>query len=186
MNVSDIFNADYLDLVRQARAVNVSFACDSEFVLENVTNKLCEAINSVSLLNVVANIDISLQLCYSEDDTVVSSRVYSDSGVNVFGNANVTKFSGISPLAVAALTRDHTGATILCSVTPLVKFIDVESADRSNLVSPLTGEQAAVCALSKTVPSSAQTSGVAAIFSRVAPRSGLAVAAALLSLLVLF
>jgi hypothetical protein len=32
-------------------------------------DKLCEAINSVSLLTVVANMAIPLQLCYSENDT---------------------------------------------------------------------------------------------------------------------
>jgi hypothetical protein len=179
--VPDIFNVDYLDLVRQARAANVSFACSSEFVLENVTDKLCEAINSVSLLDVVADMDIPLQLCYSEYDTVISPRVYTDSDINVFGNANVTKFSGISPLGVAALTRDHTGATILCTVAPLDLFVDVKSADRSNLISPLIGEQAAVCALSKTAPSSAPTSGAAVIFSQVATSSGIALTFVLLS-----
>jgi hypothetical protein len=183
INVSDIFNADYLDLVRQARAANApSRACDSEFVLEGVTDKLCEAINSVSLLDVVANMDIPLQLCYSENDSVISPRVYLDSDINVFGNANVTKFSGISPLGVAALTRDHTSATILCSVAPLDLFVDVESADRSNLISLLIGEQAAVCASSKTAPSAAPTSGAAVMFSHVATKSGLAVAVSLLSL----
>jgi hypothetical protein len=57
IDVPDIFNADYLDLVRQARGANItSSACRSEFVLENVTDKLCEASNSGTLLNVVANL----------------------------------------------------------------------------------------------------------------------------------
>jgi hypothetical protein len=183
-NVPDIFNADYLDLVRKSRAAdNTSFACNSEFVLENVTDKLCEAINSVSLLTAVANLDIPLQLCYSENDSVVSSRVYKDKAINVYGNANVTNFSGNGPLGFTALTRDHTGAIILCTVAPLKEFVDVESMDRSNLISPLMGEQANVCALSKTAPSSAPaSSGAPLITSRMARISGTALAVALLSL----
>jgi hypothetical protein len=181
--VPDICNADYLDLVRQARAANAtSLACDSEFVLEGVTDKLCEAINSVSLLTVVANIDIPLQLCYSEDDTVVSSRVYTDSNINIFGNANVKKYSG--PLGLLPVTGDHADAVTLCSVAPLERFLDVQSVDRSNLISPLMGEQAAVCALSKTAPSSAPAemppSGATWMISRVATSSGIALAVTLL------
>jgi hypothetical protein len=56
INPTDIVDADYLDLLRQARVANVSFACEPEFVLENVTDKLCEASNSGTLLNVVANL----------------------------------------------------------------------------------------------------------------------------------
>jgi hypothetical protein len=182
--VPDICTADYLDLVRKARAANAtSLACDSEFVLENVTDKLCEAINSVSLLTVVANMDIPLQLCYSADDTVVSSRVYTDNSIDIFGNADVKLYTG--PLGVLPVTGDHADAVILCSVAPLERFLNVESADRSNLISPLTGEQATVCALSKTAPSSTPTgmppSGATLTFSRFASSSCIALGVALLS-----
>jgi hypothetical protein len=46
----DIINADYLDLVRQARAP--CFVAPPEFVIENVTDKLF-AVNSVSLLTLL-------------------------------------------------------------------------------------------------------------------------------------
>jgi hypothetical protein len=185
IDVPDIFNADYLDLVRQARGANItSSACKSDFVLENVTDKLCEAINSASLLNVVANYDIPLQLCYSESDTVMSPRVFMDSDMNVFGNPNVTKYAG--PLDAVAVTGDHLDTISLCSVAPLERFLDVNSADRPNLISPLMGEQAAVCASSKTAPSPAPTgmppSGAHLMFSRVATGSGIALVLALLSL----
>jgi hypothetical protein len=183
INPTDIVNADYLDLVRQARAANVSFACNSEFVLENVTDKLCEAINSASLLNVVADYDIRLKLCYSKDDTVVSPRLFRDSDINVFGNPNVTKYTG--PLGVLAVSGDHSDAIYLCSVASLEFLIDnIGFADRLNLISPLMGEQAAVCASSKTAPSPAPTgmpSGATMMFSRVAASSGIALAVALLS-----
>jgi hypothetical protein len=190
INPTDVVNADYLDLVRQARAANVSFACQSEFVLENVTDKLCEAIRSVSLMNVVANYDIPLQLCYSKDDTVMSPRVFMDSDVNVFGNPNVTRYAG--PLGVLGVSGDHSDAIYLCTVAPLEFLINnIGFVDRLNLISPLMGEQAAVCASSKTVPSpaptgmppsGAPTSGAPLIFSRVAKSSGIALAVALLSL----
>jgi hypothetical protein len=182
--VPDILNADYLDLVRQARAANVSFACSSEFVLENVTDKLCEAINSVSLLDVVADMDIPLQLCYSAGDTVISSAIYTDSSINVFGNPDVTLYAG--PLGLLPVSGDHFSAVTLCSVAPLERFLDLDDPDRPNLISPLMGEQAAMCALSKsetvpseTVPSSAPTTSAATpTFSR----CGIALAVALLSL----
>jgi hypothetical protein len=184
INVTDILNADYLDLVRQARAADVSFACDSEFVLENVTDKLCEAINSVSLLNVVASMDIPLQLCYSEDDTVISPLVYLDSDINIFGNPNVTKYEG--PLGIIAVSGDHLDAVTVCSVAPMERFLDTESADRPNLISSLVGEQAAVCALSRTAPSSAPSamppSGATLTYSRVVASSGIALTVALLLL----
>jgi hypothetical protein len=183
INPTDVVNADYLDLVRQARAANVSFACKSDFVLENVTDKLCEAIRSVSLLNVVANYDIPLQLCYSESDTVMSPRVFMDSNINVFGNPNVTKYPGLGPLGVRPVTGDHNGAMISCSIASLQTFVDDNGAD---LISPLMGEQAAVCASSKTVPSPAPTgmppSGASLMFSRLATSNGIALAAALFSL----
>jgi hypothetical protein len=184
INVTDILNADYLDLVRQARAADVSFACDSEFVLENVTDKLCEAINGASLVNVVANIDIPLQLCYSKDDTVASPRVYSDSDINIFGNANVKKYAG--PLGILTVRGDHYDTVSLCSVAPMERFLDVKSADRANSISPLMGEHAAVCALSKTAPSTAPSamppSGATLTYSSVVASSGIALAVALLSL----
>jgi hypothetical protein len=206
IDVPSIFNADYLDLVRQARAANVSFACRSDFVLEGVTDKLCEAVNSVSLLDVVANMDIPLQLCYSEDDTVISflasdtinANVTKYTGplellgsdINYFGNANVTKFVG--PFG-QPISGDHISAVILCSMAPLVgrgSFLDIYNVDRPNLISPLMGEQAAVCAASKAAPSSAPTtfrtgmpaSGATLTFSLVAASSGIALAVALLSL----
>jgi hypothetical protein len=185
INPTEILNADYLDLVRQARAANVSFACNSEFVLENVTDKLCEAINSGSLLNVVADYDIPLRLCYSEDDTVMSPRLFMDSEINVFGNPNVKKYWG--PLGVLGVSGDHSDAIYLCTVAPLEFLIDnIGYADRLNLISPLVGEQAAVCASSKTVPTPAPTgmpsSGAPMMFSRAAASSGIALAVALLSL----
>jgi hypothetical protein len=191
--VPEIFNVDYLDLLRQARAAGVSFACQSEFVTENVTDKLCEMINSLSLLDVVADLDIPLQLCYSTDDTVISPLVYTDSRFNAFlGNPNVTLYEG--PLGLIPVAGDHANAVTLCSVAPLERFLNVDAADRPNLISPLTGNQAAVCALSKSgetvqVPTSAPTttSGAAAAaapltFSRVATSSGIAMAAAFLSM----
>jgi WD40 repeat protein len=189
--VPDIFNADYLDLVRQARAANVSFACNSEFVVENVTDKLCETINSLSLLDVVADLDIPLQFCYSADDTVVSSRVYTDVDINVFANPNVTLYGG--PLNVLPVSGDHSSAVVLCSVAPLERFLNVDAADRPNLISPLTGDQAAMCALSKsqqatetetTPPSAAPTtSGATTLtFSRAATSSGTIVMAVALLL----
>jgi hypothetical protein len=184
INPTEILNADYLDLVRQARAANVSFACNSDLVLANVTDKLCEAINSGSLLNVVANYDMPLQLCYSEDDTVVSPRLFTDSDINVFGkNPNVTNYPG--PLGFLTVSGDHLDTLFLCSVASLETFVDLNDADRPNLISPLTGEKAAVCASSKTAPSSApttSTSGAPLMFSRVATSSGIALVVALLSL----
>jgi hypothetical protein len=187
ISVPSILNADYLGLLRQARAAGVSYACGSEFVVEGATDKICEAINSASLLDYVANIDIPLQLCYSPDDTVISAAVYSDAAINVFGNPNVTPYPG--PLGLLPVTGDHLAAVALCSVAPLERFLDVESADRPNLISPLMADQAAMCALSKaetvTVPSSAPTemppSGASLKFSRVATSSGIALAVALLS-----
>jgi hypothetical protein len=184
IDVPDIFNSDYLDLVRQAREANIaSSACDSEFVLENVTDKLCEAIKSVSLLSVVANMDIPLQLCYSESDTVMSPRVFMDSDINVFGNRNVTKYPGLGPLGVRSVTGDHVSAMIFCSFAPLETFIDVNDADRSTLISPLVGEQAAVCASSKTAPATTgmPPSGAPLMFSSVTSIRGIALAVALLS-----
>jgi hypothetical protein len=183
VNVPSIFNAGYLDLLRQARAANVSFGCESEFVVENVTDKLCEDVNSAGLLDIIADLDIPLQLCYSLDDTVISPFVFTDSSVNVFGNPNVTVYAG--PLGLLPVTGDHFAAVTLRSVAPLERFLNVEAADRPNLISSLTGEQAATCALSKsqtTVPTSAptssETSGVVATSS-----AGIAVlAGALLSL----
>jgi hypothetical protein len=188
IDVPDIFNADYLDLVRQARAANVtSSACDSEFVLENVTDKLCEAIKSVSLLNAVANMDIPLRLCYSESDTVASPRLFTDSDVNVFGNPNVTKYQGLGVLGVRPVTGDHIGATISCSIAPLERFLNVDSADRPNLISTLVREQAAMCASSKSAPSPAPTgmpsSGAPLMFSRLATSNGIALAVAFFSLI---
>jgi hypothetical protein len=189
IDVTSVFNADYLALLRQARAAGVSFACDSEFVVVNVTDKLCEAVNSVSLLNVVADIDIPLQLCYSLNDTVVSPLVYTDSSINITGNPNVTFYAG--PLGLLPVTGDHFSAVTLCSVGPLERFLNVDAADRPNLLSPLMGDQAAMCALSKsqaTVPSSAPTPATSgATIRMVATSSGIAaLAGALLSLLSMF
>jgi hypothetical protein len=184
IDVPDIFNTDYLDLVRQAREANIaSSACDSEFVLENVTNKLCEAIKSVSLLNVVANMDVPLQLCFSEDDTVMSPRVFKDSDINVFENPNVTKYPGLGPLGVRSVRGDHVSAMIFCSFAPLETLIDVDSADRPNLISPLVGEQAAVCASSKTAlaPTGMPASGAPLMVSHMTSIRGIALAVALLS-----
>jgi hypothetical protein len=184
IDVPDIFNTDYLDLVRQARESNVtSSACDSEFVMENVTDKLCEAIKSVSLLNVVADMDIPLQLCFSEDDTVMSPRIFSDSNINVFGNRNVTRYPGFGPLGVRSVRGDHVSAMIFCSFAPLETFIDVDSADRPNLILPLMGEQAAMCAPSKTAPASTgiPPSGAPLMFSHMTSIRGIALAVALLS-----
>jgi hypothetical protein len=185
VNLPDIYNADWLDLVRQTRAAGLFSACNSDFVLENVTDKLCEATNSLSLLTVVAQMNIPLQVCYSVDDTVASARVYSDMDINVFGNPNITKYAG--PLGFLPVEGDHVAAVTLCSVAPLERFIDVESADRPNLISLLVGDQAAVCALSRTGPSSAPAggmppSGATSLFSRVGASSGIVLAVALCSL----
>jgi hypothetical protein len=188
IDVTSIFDADYLDLLRQARAAGVSFACDSEFVMENVTDKLCQAVNSVSLLDVVADIGIPLQLCYSADDTVVSPLVYTDSSINITANPNVTLYAG--PLGLLPVSGDHVAAVTLCSVAPLERFLNVDAADRPNLISPLMGEQAAMCALSKsqaTVPSSAPTPATSGATNSVATSSGIAcLAGALLSLWSMF
>jgi hypothetical protein len=62
----------------------------------------------------------------------------------------VKQYTG--PLGLLPVKGDHVDAVAL-----LERFLDVKSADRPNLISPLMGEQAAVYALSKTAPSSAPT-----------------------------
>jgi hypothetical protein len=143
----EVINADYIDLIRQARAANSSPACESDLVVEGLTDKIYELESSISLLNVIANLDIPLQLCYSEEDTVVSPRAFLDA--RVFGNANVTKYPG--PLGFFPVAGDHSTAIVQCAVASVEEFLDNTSEDRANLITPLMGEQAAVCA-SKTAP----------------------------------
>jgi hypothetical protein len=55
-----------------------------------------------------------------------------------------TTFYG-GPLGALPVTGDHFSAVTLCSLAPLERFLNVDAADRPNLISPLVGDEAAMC-----------------------------------------
>jgi hypothetical protein len=126
----DIINVDYLDLCGK-RAANVSLL-RSRVCTENVTDKLCEAVNSVSLFDVVANLDIPCNL--------LQRRRYRDFSFIFYGqqyqSAISTTFYG--PLGVLPVTGDHF-CRHLCSLAFWNGFSMWMPRTRPNLISALCG-----------------------------------------------
>jgi hypothetical protein len=103
-----LMNPDFLDLIRQASAANLTSPCRSAFVRAGVTDKLCEMVLASQVRSLLANATYTIGLCYSSDDTYIDPTQFTQ---DLFSNPHVTKIGG--PLG-SEVTGDHMAAGFSC------------------------------------------------------------------------
>jgi hypothetical protein len=103
-----LMNPDFLGLIRQSSAANLTSPCRSAFVRAGITDKLCEAVLASQVRTLLENAAYPLGLCYSADDSFVDPKQFTR---DLFANPYVTKMGG--PLG-SEVTGDHVAAGFSC------------------------------------------------------------------------
>jgi hypothetical protein len=148
-DVAKIFNPSILQLFREAGG---SRPCST-----GSEQELCQEILEASAWRVlegdVARLIFEIELCYSEDDTLLSANQFPSKIFESTVNAQllVTTFQGPKGLPGLAPVGGHTQSLGLCSVSPML-FLALDGhrpdvlKDRGNYQAPFTDDQLDFCA----------------------------------------
>lgn len=170
-NVVDLLNPEFLTLLREYNATDIS-PCNATLQYANDTTSasvsntsgvvlddlgVCSAIVQTSVLPLLLSLTdkqwiYNVSVCYSRDDEIVSPRhyLYPDLVNDVSLQSLLTRYRGPLGFGALAVTGDHARTLQLCAIDPLLFFTlqgyqpdNVE--DRGNYMPVLSSSQMAQC-----------------------------------------
>jgi hypothetical protein len=157
-NLAEILNPNLLELFRNANEFQVERPCGDGDGDGTVEEELCAQILESSTWRVltgeVARLVFPVELCYSDQDTLLSVRQFPEE-IFADGDGDVTTFAGPTGLPDLNPTGDHVLSLRLCLLSPMLFYTlqghrPVVITDRGDYMPPLNAEQLNACPTTRT------------------------------------
>lgn len=116
----DVINPDITQLILGALALNQTRFCEPASADPPGVDKLCETFRSFSVWDVMQMIDYPTSLCYSPQDTLITTENFPDFIFDT--NDNISRVTSLVN-GLLPVTGDHLAAGITCMISAVLYYV---------------------------------------------------------------